>query len=119
MGGVSKKPLNEEELLTHDCVELKQGENVMVNFIEVQDRFKPIRNKQVDFHPLETIVRRNKFKGSNYCLRIMGYVTWIAHNWRDKVYLRKHKVCKTPTYLNAKRKYLPTENSTGLSQNYQ
>ena len=37
MGGASKKPLNEEELLTHDCVEIKQGENIMVNFIEVQD----------------------------------------------------------------------------------
>merc|ERR1712243_171650 len=106
MGGISKKPLNEEELLTHDCVELKQGENVLVNFIEVQDRFKPIRNKQVDFHPLETIVRRNKFKGSNYCLRIMGYVTWIAHNWRDKIYLRKHKICEHSYLCECKKKLL-------------
>merc|ERR1712101_19992 len=92
-GKPTKKPLNEEELLTHDCVELKRGDSVMVNFINVQDRFKPVRNKPVNFHPLETIVTRNKFRGSNYCLKILGYVTWIAHNWRDKVYLRKHKVC--------------------------
>ena len=41
-GGNKKKPINEEELLKHDCVELKRGEDVMVNFIDVQDRFKPI-----------------------------------------------------------------------------
>ena len=78
----------------------------MVNFIEVQDRFKPVRNKPVDFHPLETIVRRNKFKGSNYCLKIMGYVTWIVHNWRDKVYLRKHKVCEHSYLCECKKKIL-------------
>merc|ERR1711962_1304235 len=105
-GGTTKKPLNEEELLAHDCVELKKGENVMINFIDVQDRFKPVRNKPVDFHPLETIVRRNKFKGSNYCLKIMGYVTWIVHNWRDKVYLRKHKACNHPYLCECKKKLL-------------
>merc|ERR1712240_952999 len=109
------KPLNEEELLTHDCVELKQGENVMVNFIEVQDRFKPIRNKQVDFHPLETIVRRNKFKGSNYCLKIMGYVTWIIHNCRDKVYLRKHKVCEHSYLCECKKKILADRKFDGTT----
>ena len=106
MGGASKKPINEEELLTHDCIELKRGENVIVNFIEVQDRFKPIKNKPVDFHPLEAIVRRNKFRGTNYCLKIMGYVTWIAHNWRDKIYLKKHKVCEHPYLCQCKKKLL-------------
>merc|ERR1711962_1231259 len=105
-GGIDKKPINEEELLKHDCVELRRGENVMVNFIDVQDQFKPVRNKPVDFHPLETIVRRNKFKGSNYCLKIMGYVTWIVHNWRDKVYLRKHKACNHSYLCECKKKLL-------------
>merc|ERR1712115_329531 len=105
-GKHTKKPINEEEILTHDCVELKQGDSVMVNFINVQDRFKPIRNKPVDFYPLETIVTRNKFKGSNYCLKIMGYVTWIVHNWRDKAYLRKHKVCNHSCLCECKQKIL-------------
>ena len=48
-GKHAKKPIDEEESLTHDCVELKQGEDVMINFINVQDRFKLIRNKPVDF----------------------------------------------------------------------
>ena len=104
LGGTSKKPINEEELLTHDCIKLKQGKNVIVNFIEVQDRFKPIKNKPVDFHPLEVIVRRNKCRGTNFCLKILGYVTWIAHNWRDKIYLKKHKVCEHPYLCQCKKK---------------
>ena len=36
-GGTIKKPLNEEEILKHDCVELKKGDDVMANYIEVQD----------------------------------------------------------------------------------
>ena len=105
-GKHTKQPVDKEESLTHDCVELKQGGDVMINFINVQDRFKPIRNKPVDFHPLEAIVTRNKFRGSNYCLKIMGYVTWIAHNWRDKVYLRKHSTCNHPYLCQCKKKLL-------------
>ena len=36
-GGAIKKPHNEEDILKHDCVELKKGDNVMANYIEVQD----------------------------------------------------------------------------------
>ena len=78
----------------------------MINYIEVQDRFKPVKNKPIDFHPLDMIVRRNKFKGSNYCLKIMGYVTWIVHHWRDKVYLNKHKVCNHSYLCECKKKLL-------------
>merc|ERR1712163_85931 len=70
------------------------------------DRFKPIKNKPVDFHPLEVIVRRNKFRGTNFCLKILGYVTWIAHNWRDKIYLKNHKACEHQYLCQCKKKLL-------------
>ena len=105
-GKHTKQPIDKEQSLTHDCAELKQGGDLMINFINVQDRFTPIRNKSVDFQPLETVVTRNKFRGSNYCLKIMGYVTWIAHHWRDKVYLRKYSTCNHPYLCPCKQKLL-------------
>ena len=92
-GKHTKQPVDKEQSLTHDCAELKQGGDLMINFINVQDRFTPISNKPVDFQPLETVVTRNKFKGSNYYLKIMGYATWITCHWRDNVYLRKYSTC--------------------------
>ena len=52
LGGQYKKPNNEEEALKHKCTELNEGDDVMSNYIEVQDWFKPIRNKPVDYYPL-------------------------------------------------------------------
>merc|ERR1711905_51014 len=51
-GKHTKQPIDKEQSLTHDCAELKQGGDLMINFINVQDRFTPIRNKPVDFQPL-------------------------------------------------------------------
>merc|ERR1712115_548631 len=105
-GNHNKQPVDNDQSLVHDCTELKQGGDLMINFINVQDRFTPIRNKSVDFQPLETVVTRNKFRGSNYCLKIMGYATWIAHHWRDKVYLRKYSTCNHQYLCPCKRKLL-------------
>ena len=63
------------------------------SFHKVQDRITLIRDNSVDFQPLDTVVDRNKFRGSNLCLKLMGYVTLIAHHWRDKAYLKKNTTC--------------------------
>merc|ERR1711895_90299 len=102
----SKQTAHTDHTLGHECTELKQGGDLMVNFINVQDRFTPVRNKTVDFQPLETIVDKNKFRGSNFCLTVMGYVTWIAHHWRDKVYLKKNTTCNHQYLCPCKKKLL-------------
>ena len=79
-GNHNKQPVDFYQSLVHDCTELKQGGDLMINFINVQDRFTPITNKSVDLQPLETVVTRNKFRGSNFCMKVMGYTTWIAHH---------------------------------------
>ena len=57
-GGQYKSPINEEESLKHKCTELNGGDDVMSNYIEVQDRFKPIRNKPVDYYPFDFVVQK-------------------------------------------------------------
>ena len=42
------------------------------SFHKVQDRITLIRDNSVDFQPLDTVVDRNKFRGSNLCLKLMG-----------------------------------------------
>ena len=76
------------------------------NYIEVQDRFKPIQNKPVDYHPVDMVVRRNKYKGSSHCMKIMGYVTYFVHKWVDKVYLMNNKNCKHSYFCECKKKLL-------------
>ena len=105
-GNHNKQPVDTDQSLVHDCTELKQGGDLMINFINVQDRFTPIRNKSVDFQPLETVVNRNKFRGSNFCMKVMGYATWIAHHWRDTVYLRKNSTCNHQYLCPCKKKLL-------------
>ena len=65
----------------------------MTNYIEAQDQVKSSRNKNKDYHPLDKVVQRNIHKGSSHCMKIMGYVTYAVHNWRDTVYLKKHSKC--------------------------
>ena len=102
----NKQTAHTDHTLGHECTELKQGGDLMVNFINVQDRFTPVRNKTVNLQPLETAVDRNKFRGSNFCLKVMGYVTWIAHHWRDKVYLKKNTTCNHQYLCPCKKKLL-------------
>ena len=84
----NKQPVDTDQSLVHDYTEQKQGGDLIIKLINVQDRLTPIRNKSVDFQLLETIVTRTKFRGSNFCMKVAAYATWIAHHWRDTVYLR-------------------------------
>ena len=76
----SKQPVDTDQSLVHDYTDLKQRGDLMINFINVQDRFTPIRNKSVDFQPLETIVTIYKFRVSNFSMKLKGYTTWISHH---------------------------------------
>ena len=42
-GNHNKQPVDTDQSLVHDCTELKQGGDLMINFINVQDRFTPIQ----------------------------------------------------------------------------
>ena len=99
-------PPNEENLLTHQCTDLNENEDIIANYIEVQDQVKPVRNKSQDYHPLDKIVQRNLHKGSSHCMKIMGYVTYFAHKWVDKVFLKKHSKCKHTFLCECKQKLL-------------
>ena len=39
---------------------------------------------------------RNKHKGSAYCMKIIGLVTYVTHKWRDRAFLRNRKKCDHP-----------------------
>ena len=45
---------------------------------------------------LQGLIDRNKHKGSAYCVKIMGLVTYIAHKLRDRKFLKKEKRMQTP-----------------------
>ena len=102
-GNHNKQPVDTDHTLVHDCTDLNQGGNLIFNFINVQDRITLIRDKSVDFQPLDTVVDRNKFRGSNLCLKLMGYVTLIAHHWRDKAYLKKNITCNHQDLCSCKK----------------
>merc|ERR1712080_233796 len=84
---------NEENLLTHSCIELKDSENVMNNYIDAMDQVKSSKTKKEDYHPLDKVVQNNVDKGSSRSMKIMGYVTYAGQNWRDYVYLKKNSKC--------------------------
>ena len=44
-GGPTEKPTNEEAALTHHCTKLSENENIMANYIEVQDHITPTRKE--------------------------------------------------------------------------
>ena len=60
----SKQPVDTDQSLVHDCTDLKQRSDLMITFINAQDRFTPIRHKSVDFQPLETTITIYKFRAS-------------------------------------------------------
>ena len=99
-GGQHKTPPNEETSLTHHCTKLNKSENFITNYIEAQDRIRPVRHKTLDYHPLDIIVKRNMQKGS--CMKLMGYVTYFTHKWIDKLYLKKHKNCEHTYHCQCK-----------------
>ena len=115
----NKQTVHTDHTLVHECTELKQGGDLMVNFINVQDRFTPVRNKTVDFQPLETIVDKNKFRGSNFRLKVMGYVTWIARHWRDRVYLKKNATCNHQYLCPCKKNCQQIDRLTDSSWSHQ
>ena len=39
-------------------------------------------------------------------MKIMGYVTYFAHKWVDKIYLEKNKNCEHPYFCDCKKKLL-------------
>ena len=96
----NKQPVDTDQSLVHDCTEQKQGGDLIIKLINVQDRFTPIRNKSVDFQLLETIVTRTKFKGSNFSMKVTAYAAWIPHNWRDTVYLRIKKQLQSSIFMS-------------------
>ena len=105
-GGHIKISPNEETLLTHHCTELSESEDIMANYIEAQDYIRPVRKEKLDFHPLDIVVEGNGTKGSSYCMKIMGYVTYFAHKWVDKWYLKKYKVCEHSYHCECKKNLL-------------
>ena len=52
----------------------------------------PIQGEAYNTAKLQGLINRNKHKGSAYCMKIMGLVTYTAHKWRDKAFLKKNKV---------------------------
>ena len=110
-GGSTEKPTNKEAVLTHHCTKLSEDENIMASYMEVQDYIKPTRKKKLDFHPLDIIVRRNGTRGSSRYMKIMGYVTYFAPRWVDKLYLKNTKFVNTDSIVNARKIYLPREKS--------
>ena len=39
-------------------------------------------------------------------MKIIGYMTYFAHKWVDKVYLRKNKNCEHPYFCEGQKKLL-------------
>ena len=105
-GGQVKIIPNEKSLLTHQCVETNEGKDVITNYIEAVDQMKPTRRKTSDYHPLDKIVDRHKSKGSSYCMKLMGYITYFAHKWVDKWYLKKYKKCQHEYLCECQKKLL-------------
>ena len=60
----NKQPVDTDQSLVHDCTEQKQGGDLIIKLINVQDGFTPIRDKSVDFKLLETIVTRTKSRAT-------------------------------------------------------
>ena len=61
-GGQNRPPPSEAAALTHHCFEFETSQDVMSNYIEIQDKIRAISDKQDTFHPLDIVVERNKDK---------------------------------------------------------
>ena len=55
-----------------------------------------MQGRGYDTARLQGIINRNKYKGSAYCMKIMGLATYAAYEWQDKAFLTKHKDCGHP-----------------------
>ena len=72
-------------------------ETVQANHVNCYERYIPIsvlKGDPYDSSLFQTIVDNNKIQGSAKCMKMIGLVTYAAHNGRDTVYLRCNKVCK-------------------------
>ena len=115
----NKQPVDTDQSLVHDCTDQKQGGDLIIKLINVQDRFIPIGNKSVDFKLLETIVTGTKIKGSNSSMKVTAYGTWylttgeIQSNQGLKSNSNHQYLCP------GKKKPLKIDRSTDSSLNYQ
>merc|ERR1712002_1274499 len=105
-GGYLRNQSAEKILGLHLHTEPSKDEDIMVSYIEANEKLLPARKKNLDFHPLDRVVERFGHKGSSYVMKIMGYVTYFAHRWVDKLYLMKHKVCSHEELCECKKKLL-------------
>ena len=104
-GGI-KPPPSEVSALTHHCFEFENTQDVMSNYIEVQEKIRAIKDQQDNFHPLDIIVEKHRDKGLAYCMKLMGYVLYFAHTWIDNIYLTKHNKCNHSYFCTCKKKLL-------------
>ena len=66
----------------------------------------PMQGMGYDTTRLQGIIDRNKHKGSAYCMKIIRLATYAAHKWRERVFLKKNKVCGHPYKCLCKIKLL-------------
>ena len=93
-GGVSEMEPNH---LTQSDEDLP--DQVEVRHVNCYEGYIPrhsIQGGTYDTSLLQGLIDRNKHKGSAYCMKIMGLVTYITHKWRDKTFLKKKRECKHP-----------------------
>ena len=84
---------NNQQDTYHKALTSEVVQSNHINCYEGYTLISPFKDDPYDSSIFQTIVNNNKHQGSAKCMKIMGLVTYAAHTWRDKVYLRLNKNC--------------------------
>ena len=88
-GGVSAMEPNHQAQPDEDL-----PDEVEVRHVNCYEGYIPrhsIQGGTYDTSLLQGLISRNNHKEYAYCMKIMGLVTYIAHKWRDRTFLKRRE----------------------------